>query len=190
MGCWKIWMGLLSAGRTPKVVWERLVPEWSIYATLRMQVVFQMGYLVLISSHPMSSKLCQHPTKLDYKWSVPLVIAKFVSPVTILFANPHTGVIVKKVHVSQLKPHFSAEGVQMKGIQNKKMYILETDIHVFGLCHWIGKLWKSFSHAWFTHMCQLVTFGELSNNVNTTGTGSMCVVASTVVISYGCPLSF
>jgi hypothetical protein len=36
----------------------------------------------------------------------------------------------------------------------------------------------------------LVTFGELSNDVNTTGTGSICVVGSRVAISYGCPASF
>jgi hypothetical protein len=39
-------------------------------------------------------------------------------------------------------------------------------------------------------MRQLVTFGELSNDVDTTGTGSMRVVASRVAICYGCPASF
>jgi hypothetical protein len=39
-------------------------------------------------------------------------------------------------------------------------------------------------------MRQLVTFGELSNDVDTTGTGSMRVVARRVVISYGCPAEF
>jgi hypothetical protein len=33
-------------------------------------------------------------------------------------------------------------------------------------------------------MHQLVTFGELSNDVDTTGTGSMCAVASRVAIAY------
>jgi hypothetical protein len=35
-----------------------------------------------------------------------------------------------------------------------------------------------FFHAWLMHMHQLVTFGELNNDVDTTGTGSMRVVAS------------
>jgi hypothetical protein len=35
-----------------------------------------------------------------------------------------------------------------------------------------------------------VIFGELSNDVDTTGMGSMLVVASRVAISYGCPASF
>jgi hypothetical protein len=34
-------------------------------------------------------------------------------------------------------------------------------------------------------MCQLVTVGELSNDVDTTGTGSMRVVASRVAIWLG-----
>jgi hypothetical protein len=34
-------------------------------------------------------------------------------------------------------------------------------------------------------MRELVTFGKLSNNVDTTGTGSLRVVASRVAIPYG-----
>jgi hypothetical protein len=49
---------------------------------------------------------------------------------------------------------------------------------------------KFFFHARLTRMRQLVTFGELSNNVDTTGTSSMRVVASRGEISYGCPASF
>lgn len=79
------------------------------YNALRRQVEFQVGGLVLVKLHPVSSKSHQHSTKLDYKWSVPLIIAKFVSPVTALSANPHTGVFIKKAHVSQLKSHFIAE---------------------------------------------------------------------------------
>lgn len=47
-----------------------------------------------------------------------------------------------------------------------------------------------FFHAWLTRMRQQLTFCELSNDVDTTGTGSMRVVASRVTISYGCPASF
>jgi hypothetical protein len=49
---------------------------------------------------------------------------------------------------------------------------------------------KVFFHARLTHMRQLVTFGELSNDVDTTGTGSMHVVANRVPISYGRPELF
>jgi hypothetical protein len=39
-------------------------------------------------------------------------------------------------------------------------------------------------------MCQLVTFGEVSNDINITGMGSMHAVASRVAIPYFCPASF
>jgi hypothetical protein len=76
------------------------------------------------------------------------------------------------------------EGVQMKGIQNKKCISQKLFvIHV-----------SSFSPerktAWLMRMRQMVTFGELSNDVDTTGTRLMRVVASRVAISSGCPVSF
>jgi hypothetical protein len=69
------------------------------------------------------------------------------------------------------------------------MHISETVIYVSSLCHRKGKLWKFF-HAQLTRMHQLVTFGKLSNNVNTTGTGSMHVVASRVAIPTGVQCRF
>jgi hypothetical protein len=72
------------------------------YDAGRRRAEFWVGDLVLVRLHPQSSKL-------DFKWSVPLVIAKYVSPVTVLLANPDTGVILRKAHVSQLKPYFPAE---------------------------------------------------------------------------------
>jgi hypothetical protein len=44
-------------------------------------------------------------------------------------------------------------------------------------------------HAQLMRMCQIMTFGKLSNDVDTTETGSMCVVAGRVAISYVCPAS-
>jgi hypothetical protein len=70
---------------------------------------FHVGDFVFVRLHPMSSKSRQHSAKLDLKWSVPLVIARFVLPVTVLLANPETGVIVRKASISQLKPYISAE---------------------------------------------------------------------------------
>jgi hypothetical protein len=52
------------------------------------------------------------------------------------------------------------------------------------------KILKDVFHAWLMCMCQLVTFDELSNDVNTTGTSLVRVVASRVAISYGSPASF
>jgi hypothetical protein len=62
-----------------------------------------VGDLVLVRIHPQRSRPHQRSAKLDFRWSVPLVIAKFVSPVTAVLANPDTGVIVRKAHESQPK---------------------------------------------------------------------------------------
>jgi hypothetical protein len=51
--------------------------------------------------------------KLENKWSVPLVIAKFLSAVMVQLANPETGVIVRKAHVSQLKKYFPGDYVEI-----------------------------------------------------------------------------
>jgi hypothetical protein len=79
------------------------------YDAGRRQAEFRVDDLVLVRLHPHSSKSLQRSAKLDFKWSAPLVIAKFVSPVTALLANPDTGVVIRKAHESQLKPHFSVK---------------------------------------------------------------------------------
>jgi hypothetical protein len=79
------------------------------YDAGRREAEFRVGDLVLVRLHPLSSKSQQRSAKLDFKWSVPLVIAKYVSPVTVLLANPDTGVVIRKAHVSQLKSYFSGK---------------------------------------------------------------------------------
>jgi hypothetical protein len=79
------------------------------YDAGRRQADFRVGDLVLVRLHPCSSRSFQRSAKLDFKWSVPLVIAKYASSVTVLLANPDTGVVVRKAHVSQLKPHFAVK---------------------------------------------------------------------------------
>jgi hypothetical protein len=51
----------------------------------------------------------QRSAKLDNKWSVPFMIAKFISAVTVQLENPDTGVMVRKAHVSQLKRYFHGD---------------------------------------------------------------------------------
>ena len=79
------------------------------YDAGRRRAEFRVGDLVLVRTHPLSSKSQQRSAKLDYKWSRPLKIVRFLSPVTVQLANPDTGVIIRKAHVSQLKRHFSVE---------------------------------------------------------------------------------
>jgi hypothetical protein len=65
---------------------------------------YHEGDTVMYRLHLASSKAQNISAKLLLKWSVPVVIAKFVRPNVVLLANPATGVIVRRAHVSQLKP--------------------------------------------------------------------------------------
>jgi hypothetical protein len=79
------------------------------YNAGRRRAEFQVGDRVMVRCYPQSSKLHQRSAKLDYKWSMPLVIAKFLSPVTVALANAETVVVVRKAHVSQLKSYYPSE---------------------------------------------------------------------------------
>jgi hypothetical protein len=62
----------------------------------------------------------------------------------------------------------------MKCTQNKKKYIAPTNCHKrIQFTSLERETLKVFLHARPTGMGQLVALGELSRNVNTTGTGSM-----------------
>jgi hypothetical protein len=77
----------------------------------------------------------------------------------------------------------------MKGIQNKNFISRKSIvIHVSGLSSERKTL--KVVYDLLTRMRYLVTFSELSNDIDITGTGSMRAVASRVAISYGCPASF
>jgi len=59
-----------------------------------------VGYQLRLSS----SKSLDTSAKLLLRWSVPVTIAKIVRPNVVLLANPDTGVIIRRAHVSQRKP--------------------------------------------------------------------------------------
>lgn len=69
--------------------------------------MFRPGELVLVKRHPQSSKVLQQSAKIAIKWSGPYVIVRFLTPVTVQLANPDTGAILAKAHVSQLKRYFA-----------------------------------------------------------------------------------
>jgi hypothetical protein len=79
------------------------------YDALGSEAVFKVGDLVLVKLHPLSSKVLRRSAKLENKWSEPLLIAKFLTRVTVQLANPDTGVLVRKAHVSQLKKYFCGD---------------------------------------------------------------------------------
>jgi hypothetical protein len=75
----------------------------------RSEVAFTIGDLVLVKLHPLSSKPLQQSAKIASKWAGPFVVVKFLTKVKVQLANPDTGVIVKKAHVSQIKKYFVSE---------------------------------------------------------------------------------
>ena len=75
------------------------------YNANRTPHAYKVGDLVMYRKNLVSSKAQNVSSKLLMRWSDPLVIAKFVATNTLLLANPDTGVIVRRAHVSQLKPY-------------------------------------------------------------------------------------
>jgi hypothetical protein len=67
----------------------------------------KVGDRVLFHQNLISSKPLKLSSKLMLRWSDPVVIAKFVRANVVLLANPYTGVIIRRAHVSQLKPYAS-----------------------------------------------------------------------------------
>jgi hypothetical protein len=54
-----------------------------------------------------SSRAWKGSSELVLRGSEPVVIAKLARPSVVLLANPDTGVILRRAHVSQLKPYVS-----------------------------------------------------------------------------------
>jgi hypothetical protein len=76
------------------------------YNTGRRPHSFRVGDTVLYRLNVASSKARGISAKLLFRWSKPHVIAKLVRPNVVLLANPETGVIIRKAHVTQLMPYF------------------------------------------------------------------------------------
>lgn len=66
---------------------------------------YQVGDTVVYHMSLAGSKARNSLAKLLLKWSKPIVIAKFIRPNVVLLANPDTGVIVRRAHISQLKAY-------------------------------------------------------------------------------------
>jgi hypothetical protein len=100
-----------------KVFWERALTNLKRardrvarrYNELRSEAVFRVGDLVLVKLHPQSSKELKCSAKIANKWSNPLLIAGFLTKVTVQLSNPDTCVIVRKSHISQLKRYFTGD---------------------------------------------------------------------------------
>ena len=66
---------------------------------------FKVGDTVMHKRNLVSSKVQNISGKSLLRWSEPLAIAKIVNTDNVLSANPSTGAIVRKAHVSQLNAY-------------------------------------------------------------------------------------
>jgi hypothetical protein len=67
---------------------------------------YKEGDLVMFKRNSVSSKAQNITSKLLMRWSEPVIIAKIINTNNMLLVNPDTGVIIRRAHVSQLKPYF------------------------------------------------------------------------------------
>lgn len=72
---------------------------------------YKFGDTVVFRMRLASSKPNTVSAKLLLRWSKPVAIAKVVRPNVVLLADPATGLIVRRAHVSQLKPHYKHSDV-------------------------------------------------------------------------------
>ena len=72
----------------------------------RKEAQYKVGDIVLCQRKVLSSKGKGISQKLELKWSVPMVIVRFLKPNVVQLAMPESGVIIRKAHVSQLKSYY------------------------------------------------------------------------------------
>jgi hypothetical protein len=73
--------------------------------TMRIVSSISIKLVTVVFRLKVARSKTQHiSAKLLMRWSKPVVIAKIVGLNTVLLANPDTGVIVRRAHVSQLTP--------------------------------------------------------------------------------------
>jgi hypothetical protein len=75
------------------------------YDVNRLPSPYQVGDMVVYRLRLDSSKVAQLSAKFQLKWSKPVIIARMVRPNVALLVNPETGVVIRRAHVSQLKPY-------------------------------------------------------------------------------------
>ena len=74
------------------------------YNSTRKEHKYKVGDWVLYRKNLTSSNALNETAKLMLRWSEPVIIARLTASNNVELANPNTGVVVRKAHVSQLKP--------------------------------------------------------------------------------------
>ena len=71
----------------------------------RKEAQYKVGDTLVCQIKTLSSKAKGVSQKLELKWSKPMVIVKFLRPNVVQLAVAESGVLARKVHVSQLKKY-------------------------------------------------------------------------------------
>jgi hypothetical protein len=71
---------------------------------------FKVGDQVLYRKNVVNSKALNVSGKMQLRWSAPCVITRIVNKNNVLLANPDTGVVLRKAHVSQLTLRYKPTG--------------------------------------------------------------------------------
>ncbi|URQ09129.1 replicase [Halyomorpha halys erranti-like virus 1] len=74
------------------------------YNKFRHPNPFVVGDFVWCKTHPQSSAIKKRSAKLMPRWDGPFLLHDFLTPVTAQLADPKTLEVVKKAHISHLKP--------------------------------------------------------------------------------------
>lgn len=78
-----------------------------LYNMKHRQHPFRVGQLVYVKTHPKSDKFNKKMAKLMPRFEGPYQIQRFLTPVSLLLACPSSGRVIRRAHVSQLKPGFN-----------------------------------------------------------------------------------
>jgi hypothetical protein len=76
----------------------------------RKEAHYKVGDLVLCQRKVLRSKGKGISQKLELRWSVPMKTQRFLKPTVVQLASPKSGVIIRKAHLSQLKPYHTERG--------------------------------------------------------------------------------
>lgn len=76
-----------------------------VYNKNRYPNPYKIGDIVWCKTHPKSSAIDKRAAKLMPRYSGPFRIFDFLTPVTVSLGNPNSNEVVKKAHISHLKPY-------------------------------------------------------------------------------------
>jgi hypothetical protein len=102
-----------STGKGEKSFWTRAYCNLRMarnkvakrYDSCRKPHEYRVGDTVMYKMRLSSSKANNITAKLLLRWSKPVVITKVIRPYVVLLTSPETGVVIRRAHVSQLKPY-------------------------------------------------------------------------------------